>query len=207
MMILTSSVASVADHIYANYLADKDFKTILFIDTAAEPEIGHEPGDDSWLIADLESLQKQGYTVDRYSVTGKTRNEIEQMCGEYDVLYMCGGNTKHLIEQLHASDTFELIIDLVRSGKPYIGTSAGSIVTGPRLPDYYYEKGDADIRCLGLVNFSLVPHWGSPYFASEYKNGKRLDQVYNTEQEPLLVLTDSQYVVVNENGSLVIENK
>jgi len=109
MIILTSSVASVADHLYKNYLADKGYKTILFIDTAAEPEIGKEAGDDNWLLADLHSLQHQGYIVDRWSITGKTREEIELKIGEYDVLYMCGGNTIYLLQQLKKTNSFDLI--------------------------------------------------------------------------------------------------
>lgn len=205
MMILTSSLASVSKHVHKNYLSDKDYKTILFIDTAAEPEIGHEPGDDFWLINDCNSLQEMGYQVDRFTITGKSKDEIEKKFSEYDVLYMSGGNTKYLVEKMHDSNVFNLIIELVKCGKPYIGTSAGSIVTGPRLPDYYYDDGDENIKCLGLVNFTLVPHWGSPHFESEYKNGKRLDKVYRDTQEPLLLLTDSQYVFVDENGSMVIE--
>jgi len=204
MMILTSSIASVATNVYDHYLKDKNYQTILFIDTAAEPEIGYEPGDDDWLIRDLHSLQNLGYSVDRYTITGKTYEEVKEMFDSYDVLYMCGGNTKHLITSLKSQKVDELLVGLVKAGKPYIGTSAGSIVTGRRLPDYFYDTNDADILCLGLVNFTMVPHWGSPLFADEYKNGKRLDQVYKLTQEPLLLLTDSQYVYVHDDESMNI---
>jgi dipeptidase E len=207
MLILTSSVASVAKHIHNTYLKDCGHKTILFIDTAAEPEIGHEEGDDFWLVADLKSLEDQGYEVERYTVTGKTDLEVREKINSNDIVYMCGGNTKYLLEELKKSGAFSYIKEQVKVGKPYIGTSAGSIVAGPRLPDYFYDITDTaseEVLCLNLVNFTLVPHWGSAFFASEYKNGKRLDKVYKETQEPLLLLTDSQYVYVNDDGMVTI---
>jgi len=140
MIILTSSVAIVADHLYKNYLFDKDYKMVLFIDTAAEPEIGKVDGDDDWLQADLKSLRDQGYQVDRWSVTDRSREEIESKIDEYDVIYMCGGNTIYLLQQLQKTGSYDLIIEKVRAGKPYIGTSAGSIVAGPKIPVYLEDS-------------------------------------------------------------------
>ena len=205
MIFLTSSVGSVADHLHKNFLADKDFKTVLFVDTAAEPEVGKETGDDAWLLKDLESLRNQGYQVDRYSITGKTREEVEKKIDEYDILYMCGGNTGYLLNQLRKTDTFDLIIEKVKEGKPYIGTSAGSIVCGPRLPDYFYEDLEdlEDPAGFNSVNFTLVPHWGDEYF-KERHIGERLKRAYRIDQDPLLLLTDRQYVQVLEDGAVKI---
>lgn len=205
MIFLTSSVGSVADHLYKNFLADKGFKSVLFVDTAAEPEVGNEPGDDAWLQKDLKSLQDQGNQVDRYTITDKTREEVEKRIDEYDILYMCGGNTAHLLNQLRKTDTFDLIIQKVKAGKPYIGTSAGSIVCGPRLPDYFYEdlEGLKDPTGFNFVNFTLVPHWGDEYFKERYI-GERLKTAYRTDQDPLLLLTDKQYVQVLEDGAYKI---
>jgi len=84
MIILTSSVAPVAKHIYANHLSDKEYESVLFIDTAAEPEVGKKDGDDDWLQADLRSLSNQGYRVDRWSITDKAKNVIEATLDAYD---------------------------------------------------------------------------------------------------------------------------
>lgn len=206
MIILTSSVASVAGHIYQNYLSDKDYKTILFIDTAAEAEIGKIEGDDDWLRADLKSLRDQGYQVDRWSITDKTKEEIDSKLEEYDVIYMCGGDTKYLLSQMQQTKSYNLFIDKVRAGKPYIGTSAGSIIAGRRLPDYFHdvEANAESNQCLNLVNFTLIPHWGSEHFKDVYVS--RTEISYKDTQEPLLLLTDSQYVHVDEDGRMIIEN-
>jgi dipeptidase E len=202
MIFLTSSVASVADHLYKNFLADKGFKTVLFVDTAAEPEVD---GGGDWLQRDLQSLRDQGYQADRYTITGKDRDEIERKIDEYDILYMSGGNTGHLLNQLRKTGAFDLIVDKVRGGKPYIGTSAGSIVCGPRLPDYFFEDIPEleDTTCFNLVNFTLIPHWGDAYFKERYV-GERLEKAYKDTQDPLLLLTDKQYVRVLDDGSFSI---
>lgn len=198
MLFLTSSVASVANHLYKNFLADKGFKTVLFIDTAVEPKEVH--GD--WLQKDIDSLKNQGYQVDRYTITGKTKEEIEKKIDEYDILYTSGGHTAYLLQQLLTTDSFNLIRDKVKAGKPYIGTSAGSIICGPKLPDYFVEEDVSlkDLACLNLVNFTLIPHWGDEYFRERYLGG-RLATAYKEDQVPLVVLTDKQYVQVLEDGS------
>jgi len=204
MILLTSSIASVAEHLYKNFLADKNYKSVLFIDTASEPEV---VDGDEWLQADLQSLKDQGYQVDRYTVTGKTRKEIETEIDKYDVIYMCGGNTAYLLSQLRKTDSFTLIKEKVREGKPYIGTSAGSIVAGPELPDYFIEE-DPDLKtkeCFNFVSFIVVPHWGQEAFRDEYV-GERLDIAYKDTQKPLLLLTDKQYVYVNDGGEIQIIN-
>jgi dipeptidase E len=198
MLFLTSSIASVADHLYENFLADKGFKTVLFVDTAAEPK----DVSGGWLQRDIDSLKNQGYKVDRYTVTGKTRDEIERKIDEYDVFYMSGGHTAYLLHQLRTTDSFNLIIEKVKAGKPYIGTSAGSIICGPKLPDYFIEDDPEleDISCLNLVNFTLIPHWGDDYFKERYLGG-RLELAYKEDQVPLVLLTDKQYIQVLDNGA------
>ncbi len=197
MIFLTSSVASVADHLYKNFLFDKGYKTILFIDTAAEPK--SQTGE--WLLKDLQSLERQGYKVDRYTITGQTRDSIKSKIDEYDVIYMCGGSVSYLLNELYKTDSFEVIKEMVLKGKPYIGTSAGSIVCGPELPDYYYDEipGLTNTTCFNFVNFTLVPHWGDAYFKERYI-GSRLEKAYRDTQVPLLLLTDTQYVQVLDDG-------
>ena len=204
MIFLTSSVGSVAAHLHKNFLAGKGYKSVLFIDTAAEPEIVNG---DEWLQRDLQALREQEYQVDRYTVTGKTREEVEAEIDRYDILYMCGGNTAYLLNQLQKTNTFSLIVEKVQGGKLYIGTSAGSIIAGPRLPDYFFDEMPEleDTTCFNFVNFTLVPHWGDEYFRERYV-GERLQKVYKDTQEPLLLLTDTQYVQVGDDGFVRIIN-
>lgn len=199
MILLTSSVASVADHLYKTFLANKDYKTILFIDTAAELEVGKEDGDDDWLLADLQSLRDQGYQVDRYTVTNKSRSEIEATIDAYDIIYMSGGDTVYLLKQLQNTDSFELIKEKVKGGKPYIGTSAGSIIAGPKVPLYLESSENAEVvddTGLAFTDVVIVPHWGSVHFKELYLE-RGLQAAYQSTEPPFLLLNDSQYISVD----------
>lgn len=208
MIFLTSSVASVATHLYKHFLADKGFKTVLFIDTAAEPEIGNGE-DDEWLQNDLQSLRDQGYRVDRYTITGQTRDEIEKKIDAYDVIYMSGGNTAYLLDQLQKTNSLTLIKEKVGHGKPYIGTSAGSIIAGPRITGYLKEREPVldDYAGFGFVNFVVAPHWGSDMFRDEYIGG-RIETAYRLDQPPYVLLNDKQYIHVTDEGLIeIVETK
>ena len=209
MIILTSSVASVADHIYKNYLLDKDYKTVLFIDTAAEPEIGKEAGDDDWLQADLKSLRDQGYQVDRWSITEQSRDGIAAKIDEYDVLYMCGGNTIYLLQQLKLTDSFELIKQKVLAGKPYIGTSAGSIIACAKIPVYLEDSEGItldDYTGFGFTNVLFVPHWGSEHFKEMYLED-RIKKAYDPTEPPFVLMSDYHYMSVEDGDITVINTK
>lgn len=204
MIFLTSSVGSVAAHLYKNFLADKGFKTVLFIDTAAEPEISNGE-DDGWLQNDLKSLRDQGYQVDRYTITGQTRDGVEKKIDEYDVIYMSGGNTAYLLDQLQKTNSLTLIKEKVGQGKPYIGTSAGSIIAGPRIPEYLKEGEPVpdDYTAFGFVNFVVAPHWGSDIFRDEYIGG-RIETAYRLDQPPYVLLNDKQYIHITDEGLMKI---
>jgi dipeptidase E len=205
MILLTSSIATSAEHLYKNFLQDKNYKTVLFIDTAAENDV--EDGD--WLIDDLNSIKKQGFEVDRYTLTGHSRNEIEEKISNYDIIYMCGGNTFYLLQQMQKTNSLELIRDVVLTGKPYIGTSAGSLIAAKdiaptdRLGARELAPDLKDTNGLDLVNFLALPHWGSRHYRDIYL-GERMEKMYEDIDHKYILLNDYQYVNVIENGYIKI---
>ncbi|HSW97344.1 MAG TPA: hypothetical protein VLF89_05970, partial [Candidatus Saccharimonadales bacterium] len=50
---------------------------------------------------------------------------------------------------------------------------------------------------LALVDFTVLPHWGSKYFKDLYLN-QRLEHAYSMDNK-LILLTDKQYVYVHED--------
>jgi dipeptidase E len=201
-LFLTSSVHAVAHDIAKRVDLSRE-KELVFIDTAAEPE----EGDKAWLANDRQSLVAAGFSVTDYTITGKSRDELERDLEKFDYLYLSGGNTSYLLEQSRTSGFFSLVRGLVREkGKTYIGTSAGSIIAGPKLPDYFLEEGarPEDTNSYGFVNFTIAPHWGSESFRDKYLGG-RLEIAYREDQVPLLLLTDSQYVMIDGDRMEIIQ--
>ena len=199
-LFLTSSVHAVA-HDIAMKVDLPNGNKLVFIVTAAELK----EGDMTWLHNDRQALVDAGFDAIDYTITGKTKEQLEKDLGEYHFIYVSGGDTAYLLQQSQKSGFISLIRELIQNkGKIYIGTSAGSIITGPRLPDYFPKEGLElqNENGYGLVNFTLLPHWGSEKFKERYLGG-RMEIAYDENQVPLLLLTDNQYVHV-QNGQMKI---
>ena len=82
-----------------------------------------------------------------------------------DIIVVGGGNTFHLVAELHRNKLIEPIRRKVMEGTPYIGWSAGSNVACPTL----CTTNDMPIvmpesfKCLALVPFQINPHYIDPY--------------------------------------------
>jgi len=201
-LFLTSSVHAVAHDIAKHVDLSKGNK-LVFITTPAEPE----KGDLAWLKNDRRSLVDAGWEVTDYTITGKNADQIETDLMAYHYIYMSGGQTAYLLEQSQKSGFVALIQKLVRNdGKIYIGTSAGSIICGPRLPGYFSDGTEklVDQICYGFVNFTLMPHWGSADFKKQYL-GERFKVAYREDQVPLVLLTDRQYVHVRDEQMNIVD--
>lgn len=203
-LFLTSSVHAVAADI-SKRIELKDHNKLVFIDTPAEPETG----DKSWLTDDRQSLIKAGFNVTDYSITQKKHTQLINDLESFDFIYLSGGNTFYLWEQSQKSGFNTLIKQWVETGsKIYIGTSAGSIIAGLKCPDYLLEPEQMNelesVNGYGLVNFTILPHWGSPIFKNQYLE-KRLDIAYKVDQVPLILLTDTQYIHVTDDTCQIID--
>ena len=75
-----------------------------------------------------------------------------------------GGNTFLLVKTLHELGLMNLFAAQIKSGKPYLGTSAGSNIAGVNMkttndmPIVYPPSFD----CMALVPFNLNPHYLDP---------------------------------------------
>ena len=202
-LFLTSSVHAVAHDIAKRVGLSKDNK-LVFIDTAAEVETG----DKTWLKNDRQALVKSSFEVSDYTITGKKKGELEKDLEKFDYIYLSGGNTPYLLQQSQKSGFVSVVKDLIlKKGKVYIGTSAGSIIAGPKIPIYLLEDNEIklnDLKGYGFVNFTLLPHWGSEDFKEKYLN-KRMEIVYKKDQNPLILLTDNQYVHIQNDRMEIID--
>lgn len=202
-VFLTSS-AQLAARDIAKRIGRRGLR-LAFISTAAEPEKG--PLD--WLGKDRNALKRAGFAVADYTITGKTRNEIRPDLAKFDVIFFSGGNTFYLLEKIQQSKSAGVIRSLVKKGKIYIGSSAGSVVAGPDIypiKDLDNFKAAPDIKGykgLGLVDFVVFPHWGGKRFKERYL-GLRLRRAYNTRHK-IILLTDHQYIEAKGGKFKIIE--
>lgn len=194
MLILTSSSNFVTKD-FLKHLPQQSAKIKLtFIPTAAEVE----DGDMQWLEDDRQALRDVGFDVTNFSLTGKTKAEVKQMLDETDGVFVSGGNTFFLLQEMRKSGFTELIHEYVKNGLLYIGSSAGSVVTAPNIELIKGLDDPADAPELkeytGLELFDAIifPHWGSDHFKKRYMNA--MESAYKKGQK-IILLTDDQYVM------------
>lgn len=178
-----------------------DYK-VAFINTAAEVE----EGDHWWVRAEKEGLEKVGFMVDEFSITGMTKEDIETKIADKQVIYVSGGNTFYLLDQVIKTGGDEIIKRKVDEGVIYIGSSAGAMIAGVRIDlvseiDDRNKAPDLKSTGLGIIDIAILPHWGSEIFKTEYLRGA--PSMY-TEGIKILPLTNYQYLWVN-GDSMKIE--
>lgn len=204
-LFLTSSVHAVA-HDLVKKLDLSGGNKLVFINTAAE----QEEHDDPWEEEDRAALERAGFETTVYTISGKTEQQLREDLAQYDFIYVSGGNTFYLLQQSQKSGFTRVVHELVEAGKTYIGTSAGSIITGKKCPDYLLRKDEVleleGKDGYGFVNFTVLPHWGSEGFRQKYI-GSRLEMAYSEQQVPLLILTDTQYVHVIDGQMKIVDSR
>ena len=96
------------------------------------------------------------YSVESAHTTDNLQKAIEQT----DAIFIGGGNTFRLLKALQDLELLKPIRLKVKSGAPYIGSSAGSNVAGPTIKttkDMPIVQ-PCSFDALGLVPFQISPH-------------------------------------------------
>jgi dipeptidase E len=189
-------ISGVGESVRRHLGHNRKLKT-AFVTTPIEVE---DMSDDSWYQDDRKALTRNDFEIFDYTITGKKSTSFTRDLGSVDAIYVSGGNTNHLLQQSHKSNFASFIRDFVDSGKIYVSTSAGSIITGPQLPPYLWgdETDVPDLTnytCWNLVNFTLIPHWGSEIFRDKYLS-ERMSQIYTDSVQPFVLCNDHEYVEV-----------
>jgi dipeptidase E len=170
-MFLASSFADVAE-LFVKFTDGQCVgKTVTFIPTASLNE------EVNFYVEDgKEALIKQGMIVDELEISTATKEEIKSKLQQNDYIYITGGNTFFLLQELRKSGADEIITEQINLGKVYIGESAGSIIVSNNI-EYVKEMDDFTIALnldsfvsLGLVDFYPLPHYESFPFEEIVEN-------------------------------------
>ena len=128
----------------------------------------------------------------------KPRERVAQS----EALFIGGGNTFVLLDRLYREDLISGLRDAVMSGTPYLGTSAGSNVTGPSI----MTTNDMPIvhppslNALGLVPYNLNPHYLDPDPGSRHQGETRetrIKEFHAYNKEVVVGLREGSWIEVS----------
>jgi len=202
-IFLTSSFAEVSDLFKEFEQEEVRGKTVTFIPTASiHEEVTF------YVDAGKEALEGLGLVVDILEISTASHEEISNKLNHNEYIYITGGNTFFLLQELKRTGTDKLIIDQINLGKTYIGESAGSVVLSPNI-EYISEMDNPKIAeklssydALGVINFYPLPHYTNFPFKEAAKS------VFSKYVEKIKISTFSNNQAIIINGSDVkIESK
>ena len=119
---------------------------------------------------------------------------------DIDLIFISGGNIFYLLDQCIKSEFDQVLREKINNGVIYIGSSAGSALVGigNQLAKYLDDSTKAPglkSDGLGIVDFVILPHWGSTDFHDGYQ--KSFADLYS-ENYKIIPLTNTQYLWVKD---------
>ncbi|MGI5115876.1 peptidase E [Treponema sp. SP13] len=177
-------------------------KTVSFIPTASTVEKVT-----FYVKAGKEALESLGMIVDVLDLSSENPDEIRRRIAANDCIYVSGGNTFFLLQELKRTGADAVIVRAVKGGKLYIGESAGSIVASKNIE--YIKAMDSSKKApeltnfdaLGLTDFYTVPHVRNFPFK---KAAKKIIDEYSASLNLLAIANDEAILV--EGDALRVEH-
>lgn len=134
-------------------------KRVTFIPTAAVPEKVR-----FYVDSDRKALEKLGLVIDVLDISAADPKTAEAKIRGNDMIFVSGGNTFYLLQEFRRTGADALVADAIRNGKPYIGSSAGSIILAGNIE--YVKRMDSPKKApelsgfdsLGVIDFFPLPH-------------------------------------------------
>ena len=154
-----------------------------------------------WIKEDRDKLIQLGFPVQDTDLRQLTGPALLNRLSLSKLIFVAGGNTFYLLQKFHDSGLFENISTLLDRGIIYIGSSAGSVLAGPDISPARTQDDPSQApnlksySGLNLVNFSVIPHFGTPEDKPEYM--KTFADIYEMPY-PFITLTNSQAVWVED---------
>lgn len=191
-LFLTSSFADSYKQLEPFVNDSLENKTIAFFDTASQVEEYSEFKDEA-----LALLEKLKMTV---TIIDLNQPDFKEQIKVSDIIFVAGGNTFYLLQELRRSGADQLIEEHINSGKLYIGESAGSIIMAP---DIDYIKGmdepEKAPQLKSTAAFNFVDIYPLPHMDNEYmKEAAQIILEKYQDKLPLHPLNDDEVILVKK---------
>lgn len=179
-------------------------KEVLFIPTAGNHEAYR-----AYIEEAEQAFRRMGYQIAMLDIAEAEEAEAVRQIGRTGFLYISGGNTFYLLQELQKKHLTEVICRRVSEGMVYAGESAGAIIAAPDIAYNHIMDDRAaapdlkSSRGLGLVPFSVLPHYGEFPFE---KTAAETLKAYRASLD-LVPLTNSEAVISEGNSWHVVRQE
>ena len=177
-----------------------------------EPDIKrHLAGKKRVACVPFAAFDHAAYTAqvsERFGRMGFEIVPIEQL-ERADAIFVGGGNTFRLLKKLYDRNLLETIRERVRAGMPYIGSSAGSVITAPtiRTTNDMPIVEAKSLNSLGLIPFQINGHYLDPDPASTHKGETREERIREFHEEnttPVVGLREGTMLLADDNSTTLL---
>lgn len=126
---------------------------------------------------------------------------VKELIGK-DIIWFAGGQTGYLMYWIRRAELDKHLKELLNKGSLYVGSSAGSMVTGKTLDvcEWYIgeiESGASVIPGLGLVDFDIYPHYEDGLL-QQIKNHYKGNKLYLLKNGEEIIVEDENVTVIGE---------
>jgi dipeptidase E len=167
--------------------------TVAFISTAAKPLENLDFLKKDWNIM----RDEMGFNLEEVDIEGKTKSEVMRLLAPKDIIFVEGGNTFYLLKAMRKCGFVKIMRKLLKSGKVYIGSSAGSMVAGRSIKAAGWKNGDRNfVKLMNLRGLNLVPFDVFVHYLPEHAEIIKKKLPFKWQRKKLSILTDEQAILV-----------
>ena len=204
--LIIASTSTVHGSGFLDYLLDElkilfqHTDQILFVPYARPGGVSHELYTNK-VRSVFEKIEKSVKGLHEFN------NPIEAIKNSKGI-FIGGGNTFVLVNQLYKNKLIQPLKDAVASGTPYLGTSAGSNICGLTMnttndmPIVYPPS----FKTLGLIPFNINPHYLDPDINSKHMGETRetrIQEFHKFNTQPVVGLREGSYLKVRNDDIIL----
>lgn len=175
--------------------------------------INAESGSKDWVINQLLSFWRYGYGWIDIIDPSANDSGWEQRLAVVDIVYLSGGNTFHLLNQVRKTG-FDSWLEEHKNNKVYVGSSASTILVTPTIAIAGVEPGDpnlpnlTDLTGLSWVDYEISPHVPNevPYESTETYAKSTKNILYALDDDMAIKVEGSTHTPVG-NGIWKVFNQ
>ena len=197
--LLIASTSKVYGSDFLEYLHDellvffKFCKSILFIPYARPSGLTHDQYTEM-VSQNFKRINKKIIGLHKFKNKKKALSDCE-------AIFVGGGNTFVLLNQLIELELIDTLKNVINSGTPYLGTSAGANICGPSISTTNDMPivNPINLQSLKILPFNINSHYLDPIQCSKHMGETRetrIKEFHFFNDETVIGLREGSYLMV-----------